>query len=66
VGINRDKSVSVKPWETIRQDQVEFANRDPDVVIIGGGQTGLEIAARLKYLDVPTLVIERTPRIGDS
>ncbi|KAG6866756.1 hypothetical protein C0991_011415 [Blastosporella zonata] len=30
------------------------------------GQAGLEIAARLKQLDVPTLVLERLPRIGDS
>lgn len=33
---------------------------------LGGGQTGLEVAARLKHLNVSALVIERNPRIGDN
>ncbi|KAG5650202.1 hypothetical protein H0H81_000327 [Sphagnurus paluster] len=32
------------------------------ILISGGGQAGLETAARLKHLDVPTLVVERNPR----
>ena len=38
----------------------------PYCVIIGGGQGGLALAARLKYLNVPTLIIEKNARIGDS
>lgn len=38
----------------------------PEVVIIGGGQGGVALAARLKQLHVPTLLIEKNPRIGDS
>lgn len=38
----------------------------PEVVIVGGGQGGVALAARLKQLDVPTLVIEKNARIGDS
>lgn len=30
------------------------------------GQAGLEIGARLGRLDVPTLIIDRNPRIGDN
>jgi len=41
-------------------------NGDPKVVVIGGGQSGLDVAARLKLLDIPTLVVERQQRIGDQ
>lgn len=42
-----------------------YANHDPEVVVIGGGHAGLVAAARLDQLGVDTLVVERTPRIGD-
>ncbi len=37
-----------------------------DVVIIGGGQGGIILAARLRRLGVPTIVVEKNPRPGDS
>ncbi|MDM7954589.1 MAG: NAD(P)/FAD-dependent oxidoreductase [Cyanobium sp. CZS 25K] len=37
----------------------------PDVLIVGGGQAGLTLAARLRHLEVPTLVLEKLPRPGD-
>ena len=37
----------------------------PEVVIIGGGQAGLSLGARLRQLDVPTLIVEKLPRPGD-
>ena len=40
--------------------------RQPYVVIVGGGQGGLALAARLKRLRVPALVIEKNERAGDS
>jgi len=41
-------------------------NRDPEVVIVGGGQGGIALAARLGHLGVPTVVVERNDRPGDS
>ena len=38
----------------------------PYVVIIGGGQGGIGLASRLRRLDVPTIVIEKNARAGDS
>ena len=42
-----------------------FEDRDPEVIVIGGGQSGLMLAARLGQLNVSTLVVEKTARIGD-
>jgi hypothetical protein len=44
----------------------EYADRDPAVLVVGGGQAGLAIAARLNQLDVDTLVVDRHERIGDN
>ena len=32
----------------------------------GGGQGGIALAARLKRLEVPTIIIEKNERAGDS
>jgi putative flavoprotein involved in K+ transport len=42
------------------------ATTQPYVLIVGGGQGGIGLAARLKRLDVPTLVIDARPRPGDA
>ena len=38
----------------------------PYVVIVGGGQGGIALGARLRQLDVPTIIVERNARPGDS
>jgi cation diffusion facilitator CzcD-associated flavoprotein CzcO len=52
-------------WRDRRNAAREFRDRDPEVVIIGGGQSGLMLAARLRQLDIDTLVVEKTVRVGD-
>ena len=43
-----------------------YADRDPTVIVVGGGQAGLSIAARLHQLGVDTLIVDRHERIGDN
>ncbi|MEZ5817275.1 MAG: NAD(P)/FAD-dependent oxidoreductase [Hyphomicrobiaceae bacterium] len=53
-------------WEDVRRKARTYEDRDPAVLVIGGAQAGLSIAARLNQLGVDTLVVEKWPRIGDS
>ena len=41
-------------------------SEQPYVVIIGGGQGGIALGARLRQLGVPTIIIEKNERPGDS
>jgi putative flavoprotein involved in K+ transport len=53
-------------WADVRRKASTYEAREPVVLVIGGAQAGLSIAARLNQLDVDTLVVEQWPRIGDS
>ncbi|KAG2364044.1 hypothetical protein BDR07DRAFT_1280627 [Suillus spraguei] len=49
--------------EEERREEIEFLNNDPTVIIIGAGHTGLETAARLKYMGIPTLIIDKKSQL---
>jgi cation diffusion facilitator CzcD-associated flavoprotein CzcO len=53
-------------WLDMRKASAEYADRDPDVLVVGGGQAGLTIAARLKQLQIDTLIVDREARVGDN
>lgn len=53
-------------WLDQRNAARAYADRDPAVLVVGGGQAGLAIAARLKQLNVDTLIVDREARIGDN
>jgi putative flavoprotein involved in K+ transport len=55
-------------WAEARaQEQAELGYKtQPYVVIIGGGQGGLALGARLRRLGVPAIIIEKNARAGDS
>jgi putative flavoprotein involved in K+ transport len=40
--------------------------KQPYCVIVGGGQGGIALGARLKRLGVPTIIVEKNARPGDS
>ncbi|GBE78965.1 FAD/NAD-binding domain-containing protein [Sparassis crispa] len=66
VGSLRDTAMYQGTWEEMRRAETDFADGHPSVVIIGGGHTGLEVAARLKSIGVSALVIEQNARVGDN
>ena len=53
-------------WLDLRKSAAEYADRDPVVLVVGGGQAGLSIAARCKQLNLDTLIVDREARIGDN
>jgi cation diffusion facilitator CzcD-associated flavoprotein CzcO len=53
-------------WADVRRKASAYDDREPTVLVIGGAQAGLSIAARLNQQGVDTLVVEKWPRIGDS
>jgi thioredoxin reductase len=53
-------------WLDLRKAATEYTDRDPAVVVVGGGQAGLSIAARLTQLGIDTLIVDREPRVGDN
>ncbi len=53
-------------WLDLRKSAAEYAGRDPVVLVVGGGQAGLSIAARCKQLNLDTLIVDREARVGDN
>ncbi|KAE8423796.1 hypothetical protein BDV36DRAFT_303184 [Aspergillus pseudocaelatus] len=53
----------ITSWASQRSEAIN--NVDPEVLIIGGGQNGLAMAARCKVLGMENLIIERSDEVGD-
>jgi putative flavoprotein involved in K+ transport len=52
--------------EEIESAGKKARDRDPAVLIVGGGHAGLSIAARLKALGVGAVIVDRHERVGDN
>lgn len=61
----RATSRNLENWLDRRQAAREFRDRDPDVIVIGAGQSGLMAAARLGQRNISTLVVDKSERVGD-
>ena len=53
-------------WLDQRRKAQAYADHEPAVLVVGGGQAGLGIAARLRQLGLDTLVVEKHERVGDN
>ena len=53
-------------WLDLRNIDVRYEERSPSVVVVGAGQAGLSVAARLRQLQVDTLIVEKNDRVGDN
>lgn len=47
-------------------EQTVGETSEPYVLVIGGGQGGIMLGARLRQLDVPTVIIDKNERAGDN
>jgi cation diffusion facilitator CzcD-associated flavoprotein CzcO len=65
-GENYSRSFGAGNWLDMRNEVSAYADRDPAVIVVGGGQAGLAVAARLGQLDVDTLIVDKHERIGDN
>ena len=52
-------------WKEQREAIQAYTDREPVVLIVGGGQGGLSLAATLVRIGVDTLVVDKFPRVGD-
>ncbi|CAN7515120.1 NAD(P)/FAD-dependent oxidoreductase [Aminobacter sp. LjRoot7] len=68
MGAEHGSDANRRTWKEKREaEAAELGfSEQPYVVIIGGGQGGIALGARLRQLGVPTIIIERNERPGDS
>ncbi len=52
-------------WKEQREAIQAYTDREPVVLIVGGGQGGLSLAATLGRIGVDALVVDKFPRVGD-
>lgn len=60
------RSFSEPDWAERRRAEAAYADRDPTVLVVGGGHAGCTAAAELKRLGHDVLIIDREQRIGDN
>ena len=68
LGVRHKADPKRETWsERRRREESELgASRQPYCVIVGGGQGGMMLGARLKQLGVPAVILEKNARAGDS
>jgi putative flavoprotein involved in K+ transport len=68
LGVRHKADPSRETWSEARaREQAALGHtEEPYCLIIGGGQGGIALGARLKQLGVSTLIVEKNARAGDS
>lgn len=65
-GIEYSTNFAGDNWLDSRIKAQQYGDRNPEVLVVGGGQSALCLAARLGQMGVDALVIEKNERIGDN
>jgi len=68
LGARHTVEPGAKSWAETRAEESAAMGRtiQPYVLVIGGGQAGIALGARLKQLRVPALVVDKHERPGDA
>jgi putative flavoprotein involved in K+ transport len=68
MGVRHGADRHRQTWSELRaiEDAELGVTRQPYCLIIGGGQGGIMLGARLKQLGVPFIIVEKNTRAGDS
>src|SRR5262249_43588681 len=53
-------------WLARRRERAAYTSRDPDVLVVGGGHTGISAAVEIQRMGYSALVVDREERIGDN
>ncbi|KAF8815761.1 FAD/NAD(P)-binding domain-containing protein [Phlegmacium glaucopus] len=53
-------------WPSKRQQEVDYNDREPAVLVVGAGQSGMDVAARLKALGVDVLIVDKCATPGEQ
>ena len=65
-GESHARDFAAPDWREQRQQDSSYVDRDPDVLIVGGGHAGISAAVELNRIGVSALVVDRETRIGDN
>ena len=65
-GVDYSHNFAGDNWLDERRSEATFEDRDPEVIVVGGGQSGLIIGARLRQMGVDALIVEKNDRVGDN
>ncbi|AGF73139.1 flavin-containing monooxygenase [Corynebacterium halotolerans] len=68
LGAEHGQRTDKRNWADRKADRQAAlgATEQPYVLIVGGGQGGIALGARLKRLGVPTLIVDKAARPGDQ
>jgi putative flavoprotein involved in K+ transport len=68
LGAKHGVNLGAKTWKEEREEEAATlgVTKQPYVVVIGGGQGGIGLGARLRQLGVPSIIVEKNDRPGDS
>ena len=68
LGVEHGAIRARRSWLERREEESAALGRDvqPEVLVIGGGQAGIVLGARLRQLGVATIIVDRHPRPGDQ
>src|SRR6185437_662745 len=68
MGVDRGVYRREQTWLEAKcaEEEALGTGRQPYCVVIGGGQGGIMLGARLKQLHVPTIILEKNSHPGDS